>query len=58
MDAFASAKAPTPLDVSDFMYFKYFLHEYMCMFLKQEKTEIDDFERKKKNFGSKGKILQ
>ena len=27
------------------------------MFLKQEKSEIDDFERKKK-IGSKGKILK
>ena len=27
------------------------------MFLKQEKPEMDDFERKK-NFGSKGKILR
>ena len=28
------------------------------MFLKQEKSEMDDFERRKKNFVSKGKILQ
>ena len=27
------------------------------MFLKQEKPEMDDFEKKKKNFGSEGKIL-
>ena len=32
------------------------MYEYMYMFLKQERPEIDDFERRKK-FGCNGKIL-
>jgi len=37
------------------MYF--FLHVLIYMFLKKEKPEMEDFERKK-YFGSKGKILK
>ena len=33
-----------------------FLHLLMCMFLKRERPEMDDLERKKK-FGCEGKIL-
>ena len=35
-----------------------FLHVLMYMFLKQEKPEIEDFDRRKKDFGSKEKYLE
>ena len=57
-DASAKASTPHPLAVGgqrDFLLF-FYMYKYVYMFLKQERPEMDDFERRI-NFGCKEKIL-
>ena len=47
------APHPPPQQLADIAILCIFLHEYIYLFVKQEKPEMDDL---KKNFGPKGKI--